>query len=46
MFKHILLPTDGSELSKAAIKQGVRFAKSIDAKVTGLCVMILQHPFF
>jgi nucleotide-binding universal stress UspA family protein len=46
MFKHILLPTDGSELSAAAIQQGVRFAKSIGAKVTGLCVMPLQRPFF
>jgi nucleotide-binding universal stress UspA family protein len=46
MFKHILLPTDGSELSAAAIKQGIRFAKSIGAKVTGLCVMQPQHPFF
>ncbi len=45
MFNHILLPTDGSELSAAAIKQGVRFAKSIGAKVTGLCVMQRQHPF-
>jgi nucleotide-binding universal stress UspA family protein len=45
MFKHILLPTDGSELSAAAIEQGVRFAKSIGAKVTGLSVMPLQHPF-
>jgi len=46
MFKHILLPTDGSELSVAATHQGIIFAKSIDAKVTGLCVMPLQHPFF
>ena len=46
MFKHILLPTDGSELSEAANQQGIRFAKSIGAKVTGLCVMPLQHPFF
>jgi nucleotide-binding universal stress UspA family protein len=45
MFKHILLPTDGSELSAAAIQQGVRFAKSIGAKVTGLCVMPLQRTF-
>ena len=36
MFKHILLPTDGSELSAAAVQQGIRFAKSIGAKVTGL----------
>jgi len=46
MFKHILLPTDGSELSAMAIKQGVRFAKSIGAKVTGFCVMPLEHTFF
>ena len=46
MFKHILLPTDGSELSEMAIKQGVRFAKSIGAKVTGLCVMPLKRSFF
>jgi nucleotide-binding universal stress UspA family protein len=46
MFKHILLPTDGSELSAAAIQQGVRFAKSIGARVTGLCVMPEEHRFF
>jgi nucleotide-binding universal stress UspA family protein len=46
MFRHILLPTDGSELSAAAIQEGIRFAKSIGAKVTGLCVMPMQIPFF
>jgi len=46
MFKHILLPTDGSELSAAALREGIRFAKSIGAKVTGLCVIPLQNPFF
>jgi nucleotide-binding universal stress UspA family protein len=39
MFKHILLPTDGSNLSQVAIRKGVQFAKSIGAKVTGLCVI-------
>ena len=34
MFKHLLIPTDGSELSEAAIQAGVQFAKSINAKVT------------
>jgi len=38
MFKHILLPTDGSVLSEAAIKKGVAFAKEISAKVRGLTV--------
>jgi len=46
VFKHILLPTDGSEISFTAIKAGIRFAKSIGAKVTGLCVMPLQFTFF
>ena len=35
MFKRILLPTDGSELSRKAIKKGISFAKSIDAGVVG-----------
>jgi nucleotide-binding universal stress UspA family protein len=35
MFKRILLPTDGSELSRKAIKKGVGFAKSIGAGVVG-----------
>jgi len=38
MFKHILLPTDGSSLSQAAVQKGIRLAKEINAKVTGLCV--------
>jgi nucleotide-binding universal stress UspA family protein len=29
MFKHILLPTDGSGLSEAAIQKGIQLAKSI-----------------
>jgi nucleotide-binding universal stress UspA family protein len=40
MFKHILLPTDGSDLSNAAIQKGVDFAKSIGARVTGLHVLV------
>jgi nucleotide-binding universal stress UspA family protein len=35
MFKKILLPTDGSQLSRKSIKKGVEFAKSINAKVVG-----------
>ena len=38
MFKHLLLPTDGSELSLAAISQGVRFAKESNARITGVSV--------
>ena len=43
MFKHILLPTDGSPLSQAAAQKGIRFAKEISAKVTGLCVAPEGH---
>ena len=35
MFKKILLPTDGSDLSKKAVKKGIEFAKSIGAGVVG-----------
>ena len=43
MYKHILMPTDGSELSKAAVQQGVRLAKESDAKVTFLNVTMPFH---
>lgn len=35
MFKNILVPTDGSELSGEAIREAVRFAKSLGARITG-----------
>ncbi len=45
MFKHILLPTDGSALSEVAVQSGIRFAKSINAHVTGLHVISPFHFF-
>jgi nucleotide-binding universal stress UspA family protein len=36
MYKHILLPTDGSELSQAAAKSGIGLAQALTAKVTAL----------
>ncbi len=39
MFKHLLIPTDGSELSNNAIESGIKFAASIGATVTGLNVV-------
>lgn len=39
MFKHVLIPTDGSGLSMKAVESGVDFAKSIGAKVTVLTVV-------
>jgi len=38
MYKHILIPTDGSELSENAILKGVALAKSMNAKVTGITI--------
>ena len=35
MYKHILLPTDGSPLSKKAIKNGIALAKVLRARITG-----------
>ena len=35
MFKHILVPTDGSKLSIKAAKQAVKLAKTLGAKITG-----------
>lgn len=35
MFKHILIPTDGSPVSAKAVKAGIEFAKQAGAKVTG-----------
>jgi nucleotide-binding universal stress UspA family protein len=35
MYKHILIPTDGSPLSRKAIVNGVKLAKEVGAKVTG-----------
>jgi nucleotide-binding universal stress UspA family protein len=35
MFRNILIPTDGSELSQKAAVQGVALAKTVGAKVTG-----------
>jgi len=39
MFKHILMPTDGSEHSERAIARGIELAKLCGAKVTGIHVM-------
>jgi nucleotide-binding universal stress UspA family protein len=35
MYKHILIPTDGSELSRRAVEAGIEFARFIHARVTG-----------
>ena len=45
MFTHLLLPTDGSPFSQAAILKGLRFAKECNAKVTGVSVTPQFHVF-
>jgi nucleotide-binding universal stress UspA family protein len=39
MFKHILIPTDGSELSEQAVRSGARLARTLKAKVTVMHVL-------
>lgn len=34
MFKHLLVPTDGSELSQATVTKAVSFAKDANARIT------------
>jgi len=45
MYKHILIPTDGSPLSDMAVRQGIALAKSIAAKVTSITVTPTFHTF-
>jgi nucleotide-binding universal stress UspA family protein len=45
MIRHILIPTDGSKQSEGAIQQGMKLAKALDAKVTGLHVIPRFHTF-
>ncbi len=35
MYRHILIPSDGSELAEKAVEAGLEFARSIGARVTG-----------
>ncbi|MGP1629970.1 MAG: universal stress protein [Giesbergeria sp.] len=49
MFQHLLVPTDGSGLSRSTAVEAVRFAKASGAKITGFHAMpelrrLTQHP--
>ena len=39
MFKHILLPTDGSKLSDRAVQRGIELAEALGARVTAVHVI-------
>ena len=43
MYKHILVPTDGSELSNRAIEYAAALAKAVNAKLT---VFTVTTPFY
>jgi nucleotide-binding universal stress UspA family protein len=45
MYRNILIPTDGSDLSNRAIRQGAALAKAINAKLTGITVRTPFHVF-
>src|SRR5262245_36499923 len=38
MYRHILIPTDGSERARRAVHHGLSLAKAVGAKVTALTV--------
>lgn len=39
MYKHILLPTDGSALSRQAVAAGIGLARALGASVIGMHVL-------
>lgn len=45
MYKHILVPTDGSELSANAAREAIAVARAFGAKVTGIHVTAPFHVF-
>jgi nucleotide-binding universal stress UspA family protein len=46
MYQHILIPTDGSELSQKALDHGVAIAQALKAKVTVITVSPFLTPGF
>jgi nucleotide-binding universal stress UspA family protein len=44
MFKHILLPTDGSRLADKGVRAGLALARALGARATGLYVILPFVP--
>ena|SRR5258706_6963738 len=42
MYRHILIPTDGSELAQRAVQHGLSLAKAVGARATAL---VVEHSF-
>jgi len=45
MYKHILIATDGSDLSNKAIRHGIALAKAVSANVMAITVTTRFHVF-
>ncbi|MCL4801238.1 MAG: universal stress protein [Burkholderiales bacterium] len=45
MFKRILIPTDGSALSRKAVKAGVRLARQTKAKIVAYYALEMFQPY-
>ncbi|GAB2873866.1 universal stress protein [Pseudoduganella ginsengisoli] len=45
MYKHLLLPTDGSPATASAIQSALQFAREAGARITALHVMPEYHMF-
>ncbi len=45
MFKHILLPTDGSKLSNTGVKEAIKLAGALRAKITAVHVVGKYHQY-
>ena len=44
MFKHMLIPTDGSRVAAKAVKAGIGIAQQLGARVTGYCAIEQIRP--
>jgi len=45
VFKHILIPTDGSAVARKAVKAGIALAKALGAKVTAYYALEAFQPY-
>ena len=45
MFKHILVPTDGSSLSQNAVRAAAQLAKECGARITGFYAKPESHAY-
>jgi nucleotide-binding universal stress UspA family protein len=43
MYKHLLVPTDGSALSRRTLRDAVKLARALSAKITGFYVAPTYH---